>query len=173
MGHLLTLASWKEVLYWPRNGRSFSFSAIELIFIPSAPNLLGGKEQSNPNTFSVGFCDLVEGLVHGTVASALVSALFGNLLLPCWIERLGSCTEKRSCLVCPRMHFLKCLHMNLLILAGALKVPSLFLTREAGSNGVINFPDIQLSELVAELLHDSPCTLLRFEWGEWAFLFRL
>ena len=33
------------------------------------------------------------------------------------------------------IHFLKCLHTNLLILAGALKVPSLFLTREAGSNG--------------------------------------
>jgi hypothetical protein len=56
--------------------------------------------------------------------------------------------------------------MYLLIPDGVLKVPSLLLTREAGSKGVISSPDEVLEELVDELLLlDSLCIFLRFEEG--------
>ena len=84
---------WKEVLYSPPNGPIFLIFCNRAHIYPSCSYLLGGKEQSNHKTFSIGF---VEGLVCGTMASALMVwecspplldrkgwFLYGKKLLPC------------------------------------------------------------------------------------------
>ena len=68
--------------------------AIYSIHKPPAPKPLGGKELSNSNVSSVVFCDLRGGLARGTMASVLVSVSFRNVLLPCLIGKLCSCTEE-------------------------------------------------------------------------------